>query len=479
MSDDPEMFKTLGTIATDAGSIADRARAAQKLVAPEGPGAIVKAGENLQAALAAAALAGKAVQTEDNAIFEERIKLPTGSRLVFGAGSGVHGVGEPAVWLRAGFHDVKMGGGRFTSTHADVLAFGENTANQKTVESAPHGVHLIDCLVPTHRGRRGYSLHAADVTLDNCQGLDIWHIGSGDTQGVYILNGPGPYRITGGRYQAASENFLAGGDRPQIPNMVPADITIDGVEFDKPDSMRGVSCNVKNNVEFKSARRFAVRNCRVHGCWRQGQDGVAFTLTPAGDGEDRVPVDASGIVEDGVIEDNLIWDVAAIFQVVGRNVHAYTERPLNNVSIRRNIVACDRIKNVGTGQFLSIAGEVAGIEVVDNVGFVDGSSLVYAYRGTVIEKDGVKHGGQNLGRVVFSRNWTPMGKYGFNIDGAPNSGTGQLMINTLEVAGNQFSGGDAAQRKTLPSNTYLTAAAFEASPVVVAARATLAAALAG
>lgn len=447
-------------------AIIDAATQAKRELLPDAPApSTVKAGQSLQAAIDASG--GVLVQTEPGAVFDA-VTLPSKTRLTFGAGSGVTTTvsGLPAVRVLAGTSDVIVTGGVFRAVADDVVAIGTNTSAQTTLDSAPRMVTLNGLLVPTHRGRRAFALHGRDITLTGCYGLDVIATSGQDSQGVYILNGPGPYTVDGGRFEAASENILVGGDRPQIVGLVPADITIRNTQLTKRESWRGGGKSVKNLFELKTGRRVLFEKNTLWNCWADGQSGYAFTITPALDGVKRTPVPPSGSIQDVTIRQNVVWDVGAIFNLLGRQYEgAWTELPLDNLQITDNLFACDRVRNNGNGQFITAGGEVGRLTADRNVVLVDGSSLVYGYRGTVMQVDGTKRAGGNFAGMAFHANVANMGKYGFNLDGVINSHLTQHLVTDLAIDGNTFNGGVA-----IPGNATLAALTFEALPEVVAAR---------
>lgn len=428
---------------------------------------VVRAGESLQAALDT----HLPVEVEAGAIFEGHYTAPSGTRLAFRAGSGAHGKTGPALTLLPGTKDSHVIGGELTSDYAGEVVLIGNNVDQRTLADQPTNIGFTGTRVPMHRGRRAFGIHAYQVTLQDCEVLDCWSAAGEDSQAVYVGNAQGAVTLNGGRYQAGSEVFLAGGDAVRTPGLVPDGIVLDGVELSRPLSWQtdGVKRKVKNLFEVKSGRHVILRNSRLSGCWADGQTGEAIVLTPALDGAKTTPVSMSGIVEDVLIENNDVRHVGATFNILGRNYSAYTPTPLTGLLARKNVFLASKALYGGTGQFAKIGGEPGTLTFEDNIIVTDGSSLIYFYRGSVIESDGFVHGAGNLQALAFRANYSTIGAYGINLDGYANAGAGgRAAVTALDVSGNTFGGG-TLMKANLPSNTYLTRAAFDALPEVQAA----------
>lgn len=427
------------------------ARAALETPAPPSNVRRVKAGENLQAALDA----GGRIELEPGVIWEGSYIVRSGTRLD-GHGARLHGLTGPALIIEPGVSDIGIVDFVCTSAHPEVITIGENSSMQTTIAQAPRDITLERVIVPTHRGKRAFAVHAANVSLLDCEALDVWDPGGQDSQAIYCGNAPGPITIRGGRYSAGSEVILFGGGSTMIPDLTPSDVLIEGVELFRPLSWQtdGVARKVKNLLELKNARRVTIRHSKLHGCWLQGQGGEAFVLTPALDG---APVDTplqSGTVRDVLIEDCEVYDVAAGFNITGRDYAGYTPEA-TSVTVRRlTLTASAETFGGNRGNLATIGGEPESVRFEDCAIDCDGWSLIYAYTGSVL--DPVTHQSRMAGKIgtlALTGSNAPLGEYSLNIGGNPNARNWQQFVGVMDVTNNQFRGAKTL-RALFPDNTY-------------------------
>lgn len=449
-------------------------QAAKRAMVPGPPATsvtIVTAGQSLQAALDGPL----PVEIEAGARFEGSYRIRTGQRAIFGAGAAVHGETGPALRVDPGTRNVAVTGGRMTSGAGDVIAIGENSSQQTRVEDAPDGITLTGVVVPEHRSKRAFGIHAANVLLDRCEGLNVWSTAGQDSQAIYIGNAPGPITIRGGRYSAGSEVVLVGGDGTRIPGLNPTGITIEDTQLFRPLSWKtdGIKRKVKNLLELKAGIDVTVRRSRLQGNWKDGQVGFAILLTPALDGSATVPPSDSGIVENVLIEDCDVLDVAGGFMMFGRHYSCVTRRPLSGVVVRRNRFRISRAAFGGFGQFLQVAGEPGDLSFQDNTILADGSSFVYAYQGPVLDPDtGLKRPAGQIGSFGWERNLVSgLGSYGFNMLGLANASVAAFAAaaNPGETGGNRYNG-SARGGWVGTTGTFVLGAAFDVLPEIVALR---------
>lgn len=143
-------------------------------------------------------------------------------------------------------------------------------------------------------GRRGFSLHGRSIVLRNCTAKNFYFAGR-DAQAVWINNGPGPYRIEGGYYEASGENILLGG--ASIPVGVNPTAAIVGATLAKPLSWKGKGYTIKNLFEVKAGVGVALEQCVLDGCWGgEGQAGHPIVLTPRNQDGDNPWVQVDHVV---------------------------------------------------------------------------------------------------------------------------------------------------------------------------------------
>ena len=215
---------------------------------------LVRRGENLQAALNAAA-AGDVIHLEAGAEFVGNFILPVKSgdapivlrsipsTLLPGAGVRIQpqhayllarvrsGNVSAALKTAAGaknWHLEYLQFGPNQNGYGDILQIGDGSAAQNTLDKVPHHLTLAHVYIhgdPLLGQKRCIALNAAHVTIRDsyvaeCKGVDQ------DTQAIGGWNGPGPYTIQNNYLEGAGENVMFGGADPAIPNLV-----VDGVTF--------------------------------------------------------------------------------------------------------------------------------------------------------------------------------------------------------------------------------------------------------
>lgn len=461
----------------------EQAQRAKAELLPDVPTVVtVRAGQDLQAIVNTETLP---IQVEPLARFVGPLILRTGTRIVFGAGSGIDGSQGPALYAPPGQTDIVTGGGRHTSNHPDsVVQIGENLATQVEVRQAPQRITCTGLDVSGHHGKRGFSIHGADVVIDRCDATEIWSSRNEDSQAIYVGNAPGPIYIRGNKLSAGSEVVLVGGDYPRIPGLNPHTIVIENNSIFRPLTWMtdGVNRRVKNLVELKAGIGVIIRNNICSGNWRDpngGQDGFGIVLTPALDGKIKTPPLESGIVGDVLIEGNDFLDMGGGFNILGRHYTSFTPNALSQLVVRKNRFRIDRARFGGTGQFAKIGAEPEDLTFDGNTILCDGSSFVYTYRGSVLDPvTKLQRQGAPIGVLTFVNNIAQMGQYSFNIGGPriedgghPNAPLSWMVqqINTVMMAGNTYLTKGSLRPEY--GGTYLTQADFDALPQVVAARA--------
>jgi hypothetical protein len=186
----------------------------------------------------------------------------------------------------------------------------------------PHDIVLDRLYVhgtDTGNIRRGILGNAANLAVVDSHVSNIHEIGA-DSQAFASWNGPGPFLLKNSYFEAAGENVMFGGSDPSIPNLVPADITIQQSLFDKPVSWRasdpsyaGNHWTVKNLLELKNARRVLIEGNVFQRCWADAQTGFAILFTPRNQ-NGTAPWSA---VQDVTFRHNTVRDVGSGINILG------------------------------------------------------------------------------------------------------------------------------------------------------------------
>lgn len=371
------------------------------------------------------------------------ITVPSGGRLV-GNGALVQGFAQPALFVAPGSTNIEISDLALTSNVDTVVRLGENSSTtQGTLAQVPTNIILRNLVVPIHRGKRAFEVHAANVTLDGCSAFDVHTTTGADSQGIWIHNTPGPVTVIGGIFEAGSENILVGGDTIKIPGNVPSDLTFNGVTLRKPLAWKtdGVNRAVKNLFELKAGRRVRLLNASLDGCW-VGVGAWALVFTPKN----------ANIVEDVLVQDCTVRNVGGLVQLMGLDYNTVTPAATRGIVLRRVNFTISKALYGGTGGVTTLTGGMKDVTFDACSGTFDGSQIVFS--------DSTAVYGQQ-GPVTITGCTMPTGQYGIKADGvnygdpllAGSVYVGQELL-VGAITGNTFTGAPAHFRTNFPANTY-------------------------
>jgi len=237
-----------------------------------------------------------------NFVFSKPIKLTaeTGATLTPGD------IFTPTVQVKSGQTSFTKLGIENGAPDRECVVVGD--FNATSADAQPDGVLFDTCVIAAgpKGGKRGLVLHGKNLSAINTRITNFWCAQEG--QGIWIHNGPGPYRVEGCYIEGSGENIMAGGEHIHIPNCVPTDITIRGNTCFKPDTWRTNGALVKNLFELKNARKVLVDNNVFDGCWRSGQAGTPIMLTPRNQYGDTPWV----VVDDVIFKNNIVRRAAEV-----------------------------------------------------------------------------------------------------------------------------------------------------------------------
>ena len=265
-----------------------------------------------------------------------------------------------------------------------------------------------------------------------------------DSQAIGGWNGPGPFVISNNYLEAAGENIMFGGADPAIPNLVPADITIENNTLTKPPAWRSQRWQVKNLLELKNARRVTIQSNLLEYTWLQAQTGVAILFTTRNQ-DGRCPWCQ---VEQVLFQGNIVRHSGQGMQILGFD-DQHPSRQTQGITIRDNLFDdIDGEKWGGNGYFLQLAGGARDITV-------DHNTVIQDHAGGMLTVDGPPVLG-----FVFSNNLIRHGTYGIKGSG---KGTG---IDTIRaylpaslIRSNVIAEGDAGRYP--PDNMFPSLAQFK------------------
>ena len=288
--------------------------------------------------------------------------------------------------------------------------------------------------------KRGVMGNGRQVTLTRSHIANIWWPGV-DSQAFCAWDGAGPYTITDNYLEAASENVMFGGADSASAERIPSDITITGNHFSKQVGWRGQARNVKNLLEFKSARRVVVRQNLFEHNWTDGQAGTAILFTPRNQ-DGRAPW---SVVEDVLFENNIIRDTENVFGVSGRDDEKASAQA-TGITIRNNLA-------VASGRFLQIGTEV-GTLTVDHNTIEQGTNFATIFLGDVMEPGAAntRPAQYAVASLKITNNLANHGEYGVWGEGF-GVGTAAFSLTRSYVWTNNVLAGGAGN--TYPSVTWL------------------------
>lgn len=421
------------------------AGAALALVPPASAGVIVKAGENLQAALDK----GGEIALEGGATFTGAFVLKVAGTRLLGPQSNLVGPSfAPALFIPPGTRDVQaVLGAAVTAYDQACIQVGNSDETQKTIADVPSHI-VLSIRVPKHRGKRAFAINSTETELLKCSSFDVYDPAGRDSQGVLILNTPGKVTVRGGSFEAASENILVGGAPTSIPNVVPQDLLFEDLVLQKPLTWKtdGVKRVVKNLFELKAGVNVVARRILMTGCWVDGQTGWAIMLTPR-DGKR---------IENVLLEDITLDEVGGACSVLGYDNEAPSPQ-LRDLTIRR-MKGKALASSYGSGRFLQWQASPAGI-VVEDCEFDAAGTTFYANPGTTWVNGNKVEGSLTEG-VIIRRNKLTARPYNIMLNGRTNAAGWQAALPGGIISGNNFSSAGtsaAALQKNLPADNVVTA----------------------
>jgi hypothetical protein len=400
--------------------------------APTGKTINVAAGGNLQAAIDQA-LPGDVVMLQAGATFTGNFRLPnkSGSGWIIirssAADADLPPPGmrvtpdmsalmpklitpnvDPVIYTDAAAHHYRFIGVEFGVVAGtdiyNIVSFG---GDQTSLAETPHDLIIDRCYIhgnADRNARRGVMINSASTAIIDSYISDIHEVGA-DSQAVCGWNGPGPFKIVNNHLEGAAENFMLGGARPSLPNLIPSDIEFRLNHVSKPLSWKkghptyaGRPWQIKNLFELKNAQRLLVDQNIFENNWLDAQVGFAILFTPRGEG-----VAPWATAADVTFTNNILRNSGCGFNVAGAD-DSGPSQPSQRILIKNNLIyEIDGVKWGGVagpadGRFAQIVGGPLNV-VFDHNTIIQSGTIVYA------------DGGPSVG-FVFRNNISPHNTYG-------------------------------------------------------------------
>jgi hypothetical protein len=270
-----------------------------------------------------------------------------------------------------------------STASANLIELGHADATQSTIASVPQHLIIDRCYIhgASWDQRRGIALNSGDTLISNSyiSGIRGTNV---DTQAIAGWNGPGPYLIENNYLEAGAENLLFGGDDPDIPGLVPSNITIRRNLVSKPAAWATSGYTLKNLIELKNADTVTIEGNTIENNWAAGQQGYSILLTP----RNQNGTAPTTVVQNVTIRNNVIRHVAAVFNIAGYD-DLNPSRQTANVQIANNLVydvssAYATSGNPANGWFAVIGNGPRGVVFDHNTIDSDGDDTFCFYSGT-------------------------------------------------------------------------------------------------
>lgn len=162
---------------------------------------------------------------------------------------------------------------------------------QDTFAKVPHHMVLDRCVVDGTNSDQTHALFdsAGWHIVRDCSFLNI-HSQSGDGgHALTLTNGDGPGLLENNTLQCAGVVFLIGGSDPNVPELIPSDITLRGNLLTRDPLWNrnfypATGWLVKNNIDLKNGQRVLVEGNVLENCWTDGQGGSLTNLKSVNQG---------------------------------------------------------------------------------------------------------------------------------------------------------------------------------------------------
>jgi hypothetical protein len=244
-----------------------------------------------------------------------------------------------------------------------------------------------------------------DSYLSECHARDR------DAQAIGGWGGTGPYRIENNYLEGSGEVIMFGGADPALNGVSPSDITIRGNSITRPLAWRTLATPwlVKNLMELKHAKRVLIERNTFSNHWPHKQDVHAFVFVSINQGGGW---GAWSTVQDVVMRDNRIDNVSGGWNLSAR--YDGTETLGARLTLRNNLVTRFGVFT-SDPRALLVQGAFRGVTIEANTIVGTGAGNFFQFAGAEPYPD-----------FVFRRNIGGPARYLFH---SQATGTGDFFAN--------------------------------------------------
>lgn len=312
-----------------------------------------------------------------------------------------------------------------------LIRLGNNIDGAQTLDRIPRNIILDKVYIKSHRGRTAIEVNSDTTSLYDCVVTDVYDPAGTDSQAVVVQNTPGNLHLSGGHYEAASENLLVGGDSLRL-GTTRRNIYIGRASFTKRLEWMG-KVPVKNLIELKDGWGVLIDECALTNCWVSGQTGYAFVFTPVMGGQVQVEVrncsvsNVVGVALIGGVDKNGINTTRTQVRFEGGRYEMNSE-----------ILG-------GTSRFALMTGGPEEV-IINNVEVTaNGNFPQFVYVGDT----------KPVERLHITNSKFPYGAYGLSIAQEHHGANTKGIVKSLVIKGNTISGAKDAFKKLHPENIYV------------------------
>jgi hypothetical protein len=384
---------------------------------------------------------------------------------LFGGGSILSAAHRPALYIPPQFPAITgttlFDFADFRSNYQSAVQIGDNGLSQVTVERAPNMTIFSDCAIPDFTQKRGWEDNGRSTMYIRCYAHGWHRTGAAQSQGVCIINTPGPHMFDSCNFQG-SEGLLVGGDSVDIPGAHPSHGIIRNCRFGFPERYLDdtVARRYCNGLEFKDGHNWEVTDSVIENVKRQEQTGFGCVITPRSHGSIRALR----------IQNMRMRRVGSCFNIAGADYATHTSL-FTSAEIVGGIFQSDHIRCGGSGIFAKVTSAVDELRIHDITYRGTGTKFLDCHRERWMDEDGVEGPAPSIGLITISNSRIHLGtRYGITQGPAHfgNPGIDSLgrIVDQLAIHGNTFGYPDTTEgrslatsmRRNFPDNEYLVEA---------------------